>query len=414
MRTKLFSITTVVLSLALVAMLIPIDNAHDKHYAFAALSEKQNVPAMQISQDIDVELTVPPTIYATQLTPIKIKVSDANSGSPISHVDWAISVKEPNGNLIYKTTTAHSHAGVMNFEVALPSAGENTVSLTASSIGPKMMGMDVPTKARTHTLISGTLKGFESDPENNFGSRTFDFPVQVLAQKQIRTISGSEDGTRINVELSTMSHKIVAGKPTTLILTTTDANSNEPIATHTDALISIKKGNYITSLSDKRGSDMMPMNGAYHGHLGQISLTTTFPSAGNYIVNVDLNSLGVSNVKFGKASALFDVVVVAENGFVETSVKKSDVKTVEILGLEAPFYSPNTINIKAGETLTFDNVDANFHTVTSGNQATGPDGNFDSGLLSAGEKFTLTLDKPGTYQYYCTIHPNMVGTIIVS
>jgi len=408
MNTKLFSITTVVLSLSLVAMFIPIDNTPDKHLAFAQVS------AMQISQDIDVELTVPPTIYATQLTPIKIKVSDANSGSPLSHVDWAISVKEPNGNLIYKTTTAHSHAGVMNFEVALPSAGENTVSLTASSIGPKMMGMDVPAKARTHTLISGTLKGFESDPENNFGSRTFDFPVQVLAQKQIRTISGSEDGTRINVELSTMSDKIVAGKPTTLILTTTDANSNEPIATHTDALISIKKGNYITSLSDKRGSDMMPMNGAYHGHLGQISVTTTFPSAGNYIVNVDLSSLGVSNVKFGKASALFDVEVVAENGFVETSVKKSDGKTVEILGLEAPFYSPNTINIKAGETLTFDNVDANFHTVTSGNQATGPDGNFDSGLLSAGEKFTLTLDKPGTYQYYCTIHPNMVGTIIVS
>ncbi len=131
-------------------------------------------------------------------------------------------------------------------------------------------------------------------------------------------------------------------------------------------------------------------------------------------MNVDLNSLGVSNVKFGRASALFDVVVLGENGFVETSVKKSDGKTIEILGLEAPFYSPNTINIKAGETLTFDNVDANFHTVTSGNQATGPDGNFDSGLLSAGEKFTLTLDKPGTYQYYCTIHPNMIGTIIVS
>jgi len=408
MNTKLFSITTVVLSLSLVAMFIPIDNAYDKHQAFA------QVDVMQISQDIDVELTVPPTIYATQLTPIKIKVSDANSGSAISHVDWAISVKEPNGNLIYKTTTAHSHAGVMNFEVALPTAGKNTISLTSSSIGPKMMGMDVPEKARTHTLISGTLKGFESDPENNFGSRTFDFPIQVLAQKQTRTISGSEDGTRINVELSTMSDKIVAGKPTTLILTTTDANSNEPIATHTDALISIKKGNYITSLSDKRGSDMMPMNGAYHGHLGQISVTTTFPSAGNYIVNVDLSSLGVSNVKFGKASALFDVEVVAENGFVETSVKKSDEKTIDILGLEAPFYSPNTIRIKAGETLTFDNVDANFHTVTSGNQATGPDGNFDSGLLSAGEKFTLTLDKPGTYQYYCTIHPNMVGTIIVS
>ena len=98
----------------------------------------------------------------------------------------------------------------------------------------------------------------------------------------------------------------------------------------------------------------------------------------------------------------------------KTSEKKSDDKTIDILGLEAPFYSPNIVRIKAGETLTFDNVDGNFHTVTSGSQQTGPDGTFDSGLLSAGEKFTLTLDKPGTYQYYCTIHPNMVGTIIVS
>ena len=415
MRTKLISITTVVLSLALVTMFIPIDNAHDKHQAFAVqVADIQNTPVMQVLQGIDVELKVPLTIYATNLTPVKIKVSDDNSGSPISHVDWAISVKDPAGNVIHKTTSAHSHAGVMNFNVAFPMAGTNTISLTASSIGPKMMGMDVPAKGRTHTLESGTLKGFESDPENNFGSRTFDFSVQVLGQKQIQTLSGSEEGSRINVELTSTSDKIVAGKPTTLILTTTDANSDELIATHTEALISIRKGSYVTSQSDERGSDMMPMNGAYHGHQGQISFTTTFPSAGNFIVSVDLNSLFVSNVKFGKASANFNVVVLDENGFVETNEKKSDDKTIDILGLESPFYSPNTISIKAGETLTFDNVDGNFHTVTSGTVKTGPDGTFDSGLLRAGEKFTLTLDKPGTYQYYCTIHPNMVGTIIVS
>lgn len=95
----------------------------------------------------------------------------------------------------------------------------------------------------------------------------------------------------------------------------------------------------------------------------------------------------------------------------ESSVEKDK---VNILGLESPFYSPNIISIKAGEVLTFDNIDANFHTVTSGTQEYGPDGTFDSGLLKAGDTFELTLDKPGTYQYYCTIHPNMVGTIIVS
>jgi len=409
------SITTVVLSLALVALFIPADNTQQQHHAFAAIADNiENQPAKQLSQGLGVELTVPSNVYATQLTPVNIKVSDVNSSSPISHVDWAISVKDPEGNIIWKTTTAHSHTGVMSFNVAFPMAGESTISLSASSIGPKMMGMDVPAKARTHTMISESLKGFESDPENNFGSRTFDFAVQVESQKQIRILSGTEPGTRINVELTSTSDKIVAGQPTTLILTTTDANSDEPIATHTDALISVRKGSYVTSQSGERGSNMMPMNGSYHGHLGQISFTTTFPSAGKYIVNVDLNSLGVSNVKFGQASTIFSIVVLDANGTITTDKSSNEENKVNILGLESPFYSPNTVNIKAGETLTFDNIDANFHTVTSGTQKSGPDGTFDSGLLKAGDTFELTLDKPGTYQYYCTIHPNMVGTIIVS
>ena len=407
------SITTVVLSLALVALFIPSDNT--QYHAFAAIADDiENQPAKQLLQGLGVELTVPSNVYATQLTPVNIKVSDVNSSSPISHVDWAISVKDPEGNIIWKTTTAHSHTGVMSFNVAFPMAGESTISLTASSIGPKMMGMDVPAKARTHTMISESLKGFESDPENNFGSRTFDFPVHVLAQKQIRTLPGTEPGTRINVEFTSTSDKIVAGQPTTLILTTTDANSDEPIATHTDALITVRKGSYVISQSGERGSDMMPMNGSYHGHLGQISFTTTFPSAGKYVVKVDLNSLGVSNVKFGQASALFSIIVFDANGTVTTDKSSNEENKVDILGLESPFYSPHVISIKAGETLTFDNVDANFHTVTSGTQKSGPDGTFDSGLLKAGDTFELTLDKSGTYQYYCTIHPNMVGTIIVS
>ena len=408
------SITTVVLSLALVALFMPADDTQHHAFALKATDEIVNTSAKRSSQGLEVELTVPSTVYATQLTPVKIKVSDGNSESAISHVDWAISVKDPKGNVIYKTTTAHSHAGLMNFNVAFPIAGESTISLTASSIGPKMMGMDVPPKARTHTLLSGGLMGFESDPENNFGSRTFVFPVHVQSQKQILTLSGSEPETRINVELTTTSDQIVTGQPTTLILTTTDANNNVPIVTHTDALISISKGSYVISQSAERGSEMMPLNGAHHGHLGQVSFTTTFPSAGNYDVNVDLNSLGVSSLKFGKASAKFNIVVLDAVGTVTTDKSSNEENKVDILGLEAPFYTPNTVNIKAGETLTFDNIDANFHTITSGTQESGPDGTFDSGLLSAGEKFTFTLDTPGTYQYYCTIHPNMIGTIIVS
>ncbi|MBT5201612.1 MAG: hypothetical protein HOK63_01710 [Thaumarchaeota archaeon] len=329
-------------------------------------------------------------------------------------VDWALSVKDPNGNLIWKTTTAHSHAGIMNFNVAFPMAGESIISLTANSIGPKMMGMDVPPKAFTHTMLSGALSGFETDPANNFGSRTYEFPVNVLSQKQSRTIDGA-DGTQIKVELSTTNDQIVAGQPTTLVLTTTNAQGDDPMTTHVDALIKIRKGYYVGTESADRGSEMMPMNGAYHGHLGQISLTTTFPSAGNYVVTAELNSLGVSKVQFGMTDIRFNVQV-SEN---VSSSSISDVNTIDpntvgIVGLEAPFYSPNNFSTKVGQEITFDNVDANFHTVTSGSASSGPNGEFDSGLLSAGDKYSLTLDKAGTYEYFCTIHTNMVGTITVS
>lgn len=360
------------------------------------------------------ELVVPKVVYATEITPIQINIKDSESGAPISHVDWALSVKDPEGNIVWKTTTAHSHAGIMNFNVAFPMAGQSTISLTANSIGPKMMGMDVPPKAFTHTMLSGQLSGFETDPANNFGSRTYEFPVNVMSQKQTRTFVG-EDGKRVNVELATTSDRIVAGEPTTMILTTTNADGSDPMMTHVDALIKVRKGYYIGAQSADRGSDMMPMNGAYHGHLGQISFTNTFPSAGNYLITAELNSLGVSNVKFGMKDVSFIVPVaenVGSNSMQNTSSGSSN--TVDIIGLEAPFYSPNNYSAKVGQTITFDNIDANFHTVTSGNPESGPDGKFDSGLLAAGEVYTLEIDQPGTYEYFCTIHTNMRGILTVS
>lgn len=412
---KILSTSIAVLSLALVALFISSDNVQHDHNAFAVqTTQTQNKPLELTKDQLKVDLKVPPNVYAAQLTPVEIKVTDAKSGKPLSHVDWAISVKDPNGNVIYKTTTGHSHAGIMNFNVAFPIAGENTISLTSSSIGPKMMGMDVPAMARTHTMLSGDLMGFEKDPDNNFGSRTYEFPVYVLGQKQLKTIDGSEPGTRINVDLASTSDEIIAGQPATLILSVTNPSGKDPIVTHPDALITVRKGTYIASKSADPVNEMMPMNGAYHGHLGQMTYTTTFPSSGNYLVQVDLNSLPVSNLQFGQAHTRFNILVSEANGDVTPVSTKQQLGKVNILGLEAPFYSPNNITVKRDETITFDNIDGNFHTVTSGSPESGPDGKFDSGLMSTGQKYTLKLDTPGTYSYYCTIHTNMVGTVTVS
>jgi len=44
----------------------------------------------------------------------------------------------------------------------------------------------------------------------------------------------------------------------------------------------------------------------------------------------------------------------------------------------------------------------------------GPDGIFDSSLFMSGERFEVTLNNPGTYPYFCMVHPWMIGEVIVS
>lgn len=83
-------------------------------------------------------------------------------------------------------------------------------------------------------------------------------------------------------------------------------------------------------------------------------------------------------------------------------------------------YSPNPIEVKAGGGVTWSNDDSQIHAATSGispagsNETSGPDGVFDSGMLSPGATFDFVFDTAGTYDYYCTLHPQMVGTVTVS
>jgi len=53
------------------------------------------------------------------------------------------------------------------------------------------------------------------------------------------------------------------------------------------------------------------------------------------------------------------------------------------------------------------------HTATSGNPDGGADGVFDSDIMSAGDKFEFTFTDAGNYDYYCILHPWMIGTVNV-
>jgi plastocyanin len=75
-------------------------------------------------------------------------------------------------------------------------------------------------------------------------------------------------------------------------------------------------------------------------------------------------------------------------------------------------FSPKEITVKAGTKVTWTNSDNTSHTVTSGTRGN-PSGLFDSGNVPAGGTFSFVFDTPGTYNYYCTYHQGMDGTVIV-
>jgi len=77
-------------------------------------------------------------------------------------------------------------------------------------------------------------------------------------------------------------------------------------------------------------------------------------------------------------------------------------------------FIPAEVSVSVGETVTWSNDDTAAHTVTSGLPAEGPDGNFDSSLFMAGTTFDHTFDDAGEYDYFCMVHPWMIGKVSVN
>jgi len=71
-------------------------------------------------------------------------------------------------------------------------------------------------------------------------------------------------------------------------------------------------------------------------------------------------------------------------------------------------FDPPAIEVKAGQTLTWTNGDVVPHTATAAAKA------WDTGQMAPGRSYTVTLTKPGTYNYACSIHPFMHATVVVT
>jgi plastocyanin len=71
-------------------------------------------------------------------------------------------------------------------------------------------------------------------------------------------------------------------------------------------------------------------------------------------------------------------------------------------------FSPETIEVKTGQTVEWANDDLTPHTVTSQGA-----GDLNSGSIDAGASWRHTFTQAGSFRYYCTFHPEMKGTILV-
>ena len=77
-------------------------------------------------------------------------------------------------------------------------------------------------------------------------------------------------------------------------------------------------------------------------------------------------------------------------------------------------YLPFETTVPVGTTITWTNDDSAAHTVTSGTVEAGLTGIFDSGLFVSGDSYEFTFTETGKYDYFCMVHPWMVGIVNIN
>jgi plastocyanin len=120
--------------------------------------------------------------------------------------------------------------------------------------------------------------------------------------------------------------------------------------------------------------------------------------------------------KSKKTMWVFGVSMTVAAGFISmvgirgSQVAAAQNKTPNAIELKIDNFSfgPMTLTVAAGTTVTWINDDDVPHTVLSDDKTT-----FRSKALDTGDKFSYTFAKPGTYPYFCSVHPKMMAEVVV-
>src|SRR5690242_11440144 len=91
-------------------------------------------------------------------------------------------------------------------------------------------------------------------------------------------------------------------------------------------------------------------------------------------------------------------------------VRPAGAATTATVTMQHYMYMPTTLGVTVGDTVTWVNEDDAPHTVTG---TAGPE-HLDSPSMGKGDSWSYTFGAPGTYSYYCVVHPDMRATITVA
>ena len=111
------------------------------------------------------------------------------------------------------------------------------------------------------------------------------------------------------------------------------------------------------------------------------------------------------HIRFAAALAVAAFAVAATLPAASARAAETEVK-IEVK-IDNFAFAPQRIVVQAGTTVTWINADDAPHTVVSTTKL------FKSSALDTADKFSFTFATPGTYEYFCSLHPHMTGTVVV-
>jgi plastocyanin len=112
-------------------------------------------------------------------------------------------------------------------------------------------------------------------------------------------------------------------------------------------------------------------------------------------------------MNFARKLLILVVAAILGGAAIPNSPVRADQSAVNEIAIKDFEFSPRILTVRAGSKVTWTNKDEEPHKVVEVNSA------FTSQPLDTDNNFTYEFDAPGTYEYFCSLHPHMTGKIVV-